>query len=330
MVWAKPKALWLRLLAQLNRPGIGHVRSRIMFVWLGLLSANAAWAQPAPEPQPQVAAPPASPSPPPGPGAMSRLSVSVYVDGKADKPQREWLLDRLARLGEDASALDVPGLASCRSAGCLAEYAEPGRRLLLVHVTSQGSSRYFVEGFLKSPSDPAAQIAQSACEDCSPENLRSLVGDLAARVLTEPTPPASPHPAGASSSLPLASTPPGQPGQPATSGERSAATWTPRRIVTVASLSLVTGLTAGLTLTLAIAGLGPGKTNVALLPDKPGPEMTWPNDLPNWSTVSLVLTGTAVSILSGVSLALVWPESRRTPAKSQAAASLPLAPGVLP
>lgn len=330
MVWAKPKALWLRLLAQLNRPGIGHVRSRIMFVWLGLLSANAAWAQPAPEPQPQVAAPPASPSPPPGPGAMSRLSVSVYVDGKADKPQREWLLDRLARLGEDASALDVPGLASCRSAGCLAEYAEPGRRLLLVHVTSQGSSRYFVEGFLKSPSDPAAQIAQSACEDCSPENLRSLVGDLAARVLTEPSPPASPHPAGASSSQPLASTPPGQ---PATSGERSAATWTPRRIVTVASLSLVTGLTAGLTLTLAIAGWGTGKGNLVLFSDGPESSMYGldgrprPDATPNLSALSIVLSGAAVTLLSGVSLVLLWPSHTRKPGNSVAKA-LPI--GVLP
>lgn len=265
------------------------------------------------------------------PSVSAKAAITVFVDGKVDKLLRAGLADRMARIGEDAEpADDLDSLNDCREAVCVKEHIRADRRVLIVHISTNGNRRYFLEGLLMEPNAGSLRTAQTACEECSNENLRGVLGDLASQLLVHPAPskPQNREPG-------LAAAPP--PRSPPTSAGATAVApaaqtdkggrrvWTPRKIALLALLSGAALATLTTTLVLTASSFPYNKPHVCLMedapPDKPIPFC--------WSAVGLVTAGFAVTAVlgGGIGLAATWGDVR-PPAASPSVTS-PLS-GVLP
>jgi len=231
--------------------------------------------------------------------------------GKLEKTLRDTILDRLTRLGEDITAApEANDLATCKQVVCYAEISTRtnASRLLRVDVYESAARRYYFEGALYEHGKGSSRTANGSCDDCSSENLRAVLGDLTARLVTTNEKPV-PRPANkADGSLPLPEHPPQliptvQPSGAIPSPGPRRSHWTPGRIALVTLLSAVTGVTLLGTILVGTAKPEPeGEAAkwLCTLDEKTAPT----KQPPCISQTALTVSGSLLTGLSAASLAL--------------------------
>lgn len=216
----------------------------LLTLWLSLIVAPAASAAMSTDAEGESALATATPNNEAG------TIVGVFFDDKPEKSLRKVVIDRLSRLGEDVKpGEDATELTKCKQAVCYAEIAarSSAARVLRMDVYESASRRYYLEGVIYSNANGAVRTSNGSCDDCSSENLRAMLSDLAAR-LVAPEPTARPPES-------TAQTPKLDPGERMPKldpGERIAPPppaplvdkprrWTPGRMALITLLSAVTG-----------------------------------------------------------------------------------------
>lgn len=223
--------------------------------------------------------------------ADSIVLLGVFVDGKADKGLRDVVTDRLSRLGQDVTLAPEHENQGCKQTACYAEVStrKNASRVLRVDVYESSNRRYFVEGTIYERAKGSSRPSSAGCDDCSSENLRALLGDLAARLVTTPDKPAvrppprqlvsggAPQPAIALIPSPV---PPPRP----------LSRWTPGRIALVTVLSTLTGAALIGTIVSGTTSAGVGMNQqVCTLDEKVRPTMPPP-----------CISRTALTVASGL------------------------------
>lgn len=114
-----------------------------------------------------------------------KTRIAVFVDKRPDKALRVWLVDRLARIGEEVEpAPDGNNLGNCWEYSCLADQVSQGTRLLILHVSVGATTRrYYIEAILLEYGAASTVKSHNACEECSQENMQSIVGELSSQLL---------------------------------------------------------------------------------------------------------------------------------------------------
>lgn len=230
--------------------------------------------------------------------------LGVFIDGKSEKGLRDVVTDRLSRLGEEVTLVQEYELLACKQTACYAEIStrKNASRVLRIDVYESSARRYFVEGAIYERAKGSSRSSSAGCDDCSSDNLRGLLGDLAARLVTAPDKPAvrvSPQLPAKSSAPPQTTltieTPPAPP------PPRLRSRWTPGRIALVTLLSTVTGAALIGTIVTGTTSVGVGTdAQICTLDQQEKPQMA----PPCISRTALTITGGVLTALSGAGLAL--------------------------
>lgn len=232
--------------------------------------------------------------------------LGVFANERSDRSLRDSVLDRLTRLGEEVSATpDSADHATCKQTSCYAEISARigAKRLLRVDIYESSPRRYYLEGSLFETASGSIRSAKGSCDDCSGENLRTVLSDLAARILSvrEPAPRhASPE------STPSARTPPWMPAVESGARSRPAppSGWTPPRIALVTVLSTLTATMLIGTVVIGTRPIPSGGSRSLCVTDgtRPSnPEFFPCASQPLWIAGASVLTGLSAAGL-GLSL----------------------------
>lgn len=239
--------------------------------------------------------------------------LGVYIDGKPDRVLRDAVSDRLTRLGEEVkNAQESAELSVCKQTGCYAEMSTRNSvlRVLRLDIYESAARRYYIEGALYDRATNAVRTSSGSCEDCSSENLRATLADLAGRLVNPaPAVKATPKAQPSSKSAPEAKLQEAVAtaiAPPVAAPPRAASRWTRGRIALVTLTSVLTAASLVSTIALGASAQGSGANQQLCTLDQNDPLSSAP---PCISRTAVIVTGSIFTGLSatGLAVSLLYP-----------------------
>jgi len=230
------------------------------------------------------------------------LLIGPLLDGKPDRSLREGVIDRLMRLGQELVVSESPEAQSCESNDCLLGFAQQQQAtgVLRVEVFASAPRRYQLKVSSADATRGSVRRADSSCIDCSMQNLRGMVADFAAQLLTSENEPSL-----SMSKSVVTDPPPVRPEEMNPLAVRPApilvppSRWTGSSVAAITALSVLTVISAVGTIALGTSN-SPGKTDnqQLCLVDEAAPPTGPP---PCVGKPALLVVGGAMTALSGLS-----------------------------
>ena len=230
------------------------------------------------------------------------LLIGPLLDGKPDRSLREGVIDRLMRLGQELVVSESPEAQSCESNDCLLGFAQQQQAtgVLRVEVFASAPRRYQLKVSSADATRGSVRRADSSCIDCSVQNLRGMVADFAAQLLTSENEPSL-----SMSKSVVTDPPPVRPEELNPLAVRPApilvppSRWTGSSVAAITALSVLTVISAVGTIALGTSN-SPGKTDnqQLCLVDEAAPPTGPP---PCVGKPALLVVGGAMTALSGLS-----------------------------